>query len=355
MVKLLLNKQRSKNSFNVDNNIKINIKNKTNILPLEEINERVNSYEQYISEKTSSQKYRLSFNITPICSNVLFNNISEIVYHEGGDDCLVFGCNGISGATNNITKSIIDYCTYKDNNAEFLTRYDLINDTAYSHPHIGGVVYHCGYDIFNNHTLRKEEFNIVNKIDKKNNSKKYFNTIRDYSRDFNGNTIIEHMLDLSTDNKTFQKHLYQVDNILTFEESINENLIEKDGWVGFINPTNLNIVNYNNNDISISIGKCMNNNKSCEMIDMYPDRSLYSFIPKINKYRNNREEKNWDYCLTYPYENYYNELVEHVCENGTKINYYPCIDISNYLNNEDFKNNLNNLSFVYESGIKEQF
>lgn len=35
--------------------------------------------------------------------------------------------------------------------------------------------------------------------------------------------------------------------------------------------------------------------------------------------------------------------------------YYPCIDISNYLANEDFKNSLNNLSFIYTSGIKEQF
>ena len=33
---------------------------------------------------------------------------------------------------------------------------------------------------------------------------------------------------------------------------------------------------------------------------MYPDRTLYSFNPKYNKYRN-REEYNWDIILTYPY------------------------------------------------------
>ena len=44
----------------------------------------------------------------------------------------------------------------------------------------------------------------------------------------------------------------------------------------------------------------MNNNKAGEFIDMYPDRSLYSFVPKYNKHRD-RQENNWDYCLTYPY------------------------------------------------------
>lgn len=36
-----------------------------------------------------------------------------------------------------------------------------------------------------------------------------------------------------------------------------------------------------------------------DFIEMYPDRSLYSFVPKFNKYRN-RIEKNWEYCITYP-------------------------------------------------------
>ena len=57
------------------------------------------------------------------------------------------------------------------------------------------------------------------------------------------------------------------------------------------------------------------------MIDMYPDRSLFSFIPKINKYRENRLEYNWDYCLTYPFENFYdNILVQYNCSDGTKVN-----------------------------------
>lgn len=44
----------------------------------------------------------------------------------------------------------------------------------------------------------------------------------------------------------------------------------------------------------------MNNNKACEIYNMYPDISLFSFVPKYNKYQQ-RKESNWDYCLTYPY------------------------------------------------------
>ena len=41
------------------------------------------------------------------------------------------------------------------------------------------------------------------------------------------------------------------------------------------------------------------NRNACEFIDLYPDRTLFSFLPKYNKYRK-RAEKNWDYCITYP-------------------------------------------------------
>lgn len=36
-----------------------------------------------------------------------------------------------------------------------------------------------------------------------------------------------------------------------------------------------------------------------DFVDMYPDRSLYSFVPKFNSKRK-RIEKNWDYYITYP-------------------------------------------------------
>ena len=315
MFKIFLNKKKSKDSVNKENNINVSLKSENNIIPLSDIVKNVNEYEQYVKEKKNSQTYRLSFNITPLCSNVLFNKITEIVYHEGANDCVVFNKKNVKGEIKN--EYIKNYCEYKGIEPNKLYRDVLIRDTGFSHPECGGLVYRCGYDIFNNHTLRKKEFNVVNKLGgiKKEN----FNTLLDYRRDKDGKEI-ENWKDNLEENEVIREmyeHLYMYDTVHTFDNSVNENLIEKNGWVGFINPVGLNIPNYKD----ISLNKCMNNNKACEMIDMYPDRSLFSFVPKINKYRENRIEKNWDYCLTYPFENFYdNDLVSYKCKNETIIN-----------------------------------
>lgn len=77
----------------------------------------------------------------------------------------------------------------------------------------------------------------------------------------------------------------------------------------------------------MGISCLLNNKDACEFIDFYPDRTLYSFSPKLNTFRH-RYEYNWDICLTYPFKNYYdNEVVEnanHTCNalrivNVTKI------------------------------------
>ena len=74
-------------------------------------------------------------------------------------------------------------------------------------------------------------------------------------------------------------------------------------------------------EYNTSLNKCMNNNKAGEFIDMYPDRSLFSFLPKYNKYLN-RYEYNWDYCITYPYKNYYDNHLfqETYSKNDMKVN-----------------------------------
>lgn len=316
MFKIFLNKNKSKNSVNEENKLNFTFLNKNRIVPLTNIVANVNEYEQYIKEKKESQIYRLSFNITPLCSNVLFNKISEIVYHEGADDCVVFNKKTVEGNVKGI-ELLNNYCKYKNIESTKLHKEDLIRDTGFSHLECGGLVYHCGYDIFNNHVLRKKDFNVVNKLGSE--YKKYFNTLYDLKRNNKGEEVENwrDSLDENGKKNTFYEHLYMYDTIYTFDESVNENLVEKNGWIGFINPNGLNVPNYK----TISLNKCMNNNKACEMIDMYPDRSLYSFIPKINKYRDNRIEKNWDYCLTYPFENFYdNELVQYTCKNNVKVN-----------------------------------
>ena len=342
-IKILKGDKLHKLSTNKENLVNIDLYNNSRLLPTDNIDERVDEYKEYLKEKEKSHKYRLSFTINPLCTNILFNNISEIVYMEGSNNCKYFA---LSGTTISGLSDVKNYLTYKGlSGMTSLNRIDLIRDTGFSHPDIGSFVYHCGYDIFNNHTLRKKEFSVINKLgDYTGETRNYFNTIQDFKRGYNGNIITETYVNYG-ENGIIKEgdgfgernlHQYQTDTLYSFIDSINENLIEENGWVGFLNKTTLDIPNYVQSvkdasgntvyDYNISLNKTMNNNKSGEFIDMYPDRSLYSFIPKVNKYRNNRLEPNWDYCLTYPCENFYdNSLVQYNDSvNKIKVNGLKC-------------------------------
>lgn len=308
---ILLGKNKSKLSVNVDNNVEVNIDVNEKIIPSGALTHILNEYEQYITEKDASRKHRFIFTIKPYCTNVLFNAVSELVYMEGSDNCLFFGKQYNTDYNGKLPSGITEYHKYtnrKTADDKYLTRDAMIRDTAYSHKDIGPVVYHCGYDIFNNHTLRALEFNVINTLEGSNTGNDTgnatFNTILDYLRDKDGKRVTDKTFFRNAKGEItvtdIQKHLYQIDTISPYTKSINDNLIESNGWLGFINPTSMDINNYND----IALNKCMNNNKACEQIDMYPDRSLYSFLPKYNSYRD-RYEPNWDVCLCYASGMYY--------------------------------------------------
>ena len=216
-------------------------------------------------------------------------------------------------------------------NQEKLTWQQALRDTEYSHPLLfddnDPYVYHCGYDIFNNHRLRSNTFTYINKVSSADTENTTFNTLWDFVRDRSGNTISE-VVSLINNNET-DVHVYGVDTIRTMEDCFINEIREENGWYGFINKTDIDIPNAtitteDGEEEDISINKVLNNNRACEFIDLYPDRSLYSFIPKVNKYRN-RLEKNWDYCITYPYENDYAKFNEIVgLDSGLTINEGGC-------------------------------
>lgn len=350
--KVLLNNKKGKESANKENRLTIDITNNTKLIPTDKIEKVIDEYKQYLKEKKESRKYRLTFDISPYCSNVLFNHLSEIVYKEGAPDCQCSNYKIFNDKLDNVK----EYLTYKgmgDKNT--LTREDMIMDTGFTHPEIGPFVYHCGYDIFNNHTLRKKEFGVINKM-KDNTDNEYrrkFNTIEDYKRYHYGDIVDENVLQRSNNllyKKNRKIHQYQVSNLLLFSESINENLIEQDGWIGFINPSTIDIDNYVTENRSISLNKCMNNNKSNEFIDMYPDRSLYYFLPKVNKYRN-RREYNWDYCLTFPYRNLYeHDLVQYTNkEAGIVVNGLKAVLIDKEIDSFE-ENGVKILTYEIEEG-----
>lgn len=299
---IFLERNRSEFSNNVEGSINLELSTKTRLLPNDSISDNFSLYEQYNRERDECEKYRLILNINPVCSNVLFNARTEILLNEGADNCELLNGN-TTFSKENVAKKAVN----TTQNIDYMT---AIRNTEYSHKNNGGFVYHCGFDIFNNHMLRKKEFIHVNKI--KGNSDDdgtKYNTIFDYCRDGQGNIVEEDIIVKYTRAQKVKMHLYEYDTIMSMPTAFSENCIDKDGWWGFTNPNTIEIPN--SDDKSVSINRMMANNKACEFIDLYPDRTLFSFVPKFNKNKR-RPEKNWDYCLTYPYKSDY-EFVDTIC------------------------------------------
>lgn len=308
-VKILLGEKSHKLGVNVDNHVGLSLVDERRIMPPTDYTATIDAYERYFAEKDASDKYRLSFTINPICSNILFNVITEPVYMEGSDEVLVFLKDGAKGNGDEVAlpQAMVDYLKKAKGedrpSTGSTTRDILIHDTGFSHKDIGPVVYHCGYDIFDNHfLLRKDGFFIINS----GGTDQYFNTIRDTLRGRDARPIKDKVF-IMNGNKTLNDserpmHVYYYDGVNSYYSSTVENLIERDGWFGFLNKVSMPVVNYRTrggNDVIIN--KCMNNDPAYGQIDMYPGRDLYSFVPKYNPYRR-REENNWDFCITYPYK-----------------------------------------------------
>lgn len=292
MRQAFLENKRSAVSQSQEHSMAVSLTAKTRSLPYNNLIGELSAYQLYNDERDSSNRFRMIFTVNPVCSNVLFNMKTEVMKNEGSNECKVLfdgadieGIDGINNAGNSTN----------------LDRYQAIKDTEYSHNKLGGLTYHCGLDIFNNHMLRNEGFVHVNKT-KDDARTSTYNTLEDLLRDCDGNQVTEKVGVNYKDKSKTNIHLYQHDSIRSFYEAYSDNISEKNGWYGFTNPGNIEIPNHKDqNGNEYMINRMLLNNKACEYIDMYPDRSLYSFIPKYNKYRN-RVEKNWNYAITYSYK-----------------------------------------------------
>lgn len=301
--KILLEKNRSISSNNATNYLDVDLYAKEKGLSNEDLIKTLSLAEQYNREKDACNKFRIILTVNPICSNVLYNMKTEVMINEGSDDCEVL----YDGNTFDKYK----YARNAVNTTAPITYRQALSDTEYSHKDNGHFIYHCGADIFNNHMLRAMEFCHVNKAtDSTSEQLKVFNTLRDYLRDGNGKIVKEDIhTDYQKNGQLVDMHLYRFDSVYTMQNAFYERCKERDGWWGFINPSYINIPNSANKNILIN--RLLANNKPCEFIDLYPDRTLFSFIPKYNKARK-RVEKNWDYCITYPYRND-TEKINEIC------------------------------------------
>lgn len=321
--KVFLQSHISKQSSNTSNGVNVQLKGKRKLLPTTDMSESVSQYEQYLEERGKCNKIRLTCQVNPICSNVLYNSVTEIVRNEGSDDVEVLNYgNGtieegnVSGGKTNDSKFWSssrwsgDALTVLNGNANGSHPTNAIRDTQLSSPS-NGFVYHCGKDIFNNHLIRSNTFKTIckRKDDKedtlKDKSSTTFNTIADKMRDVNGNEVVETLYfpvdaPINGHKKDVTMHVYRYDDILTYADSVKNRLVQKyDGWVGFYNRSKIKSYNDFKKGEIMDIERPIMYKNGGDFIEMYPDRSLYSFVPKFNKHRK-RVEKNWEYCITYP-------------------------------------------------------
>tara|TARA_R110002110_G_scaffold131093_9_gene311691 strand:- start:338 stop:2752 length:2415 start_codon:yes stop_codon:yes gene_type:complete len=78
-IKILLNKERSVDSVNENSKLEFNIDNTNKVLPLNDINSIVNSYEQFLIEREESSIYRFYGVLNGTVSNPLYND-NIIIY-----------------------------------------------------------------------------------------------------------------------------------------------------------------------------------------------------------------------------------------------------------------------------------
>lgn len=195
--KFFLNENNSKKSTNYSLTYRVNLNGEKRLYNDSDIVSTISAFEQYNVERKASNKVRLICEINPICTNILFNPITEIVKNEGSDDVICL----------NYTPTEEDEAIKPTSNGEEFVwnSYQAVRDTQLSNKACG-YDYHCGIDIFNNHLLRNNTFKIVS-YNSKNSKRKYsnryrtnpsshtyinesFNTIDDWLRDSRGIRVL---------------------------------------------------------------------------------------------------------------------------------------------------------------------
>lgn len=297
--RLLLNQARNAESDKSNMTIPVELNTNRELIVDGDFNETINQYSVYLDEREACTKVRLSASVNIVASNVIFNSVTEIVKDEGSKDCKCI----------NFSPEKVSSTIGKPSNFEWGRDINAaIMDTqlSYSGDENKNYTYLCGIDIFDNHILRsKTSFPvywrtsyITSLQDKPLDA---FNSISDYVRDDFGLKEKKYSAFVNDYHGQYSSklkfaHRYNMKNIMSFEESLQKNLVNNDGWVGFYNKGQM---------LSLSGGKPMgienvlNNETRNKFIDLFPGRDRYSFTPHYNKFRK-RFEKNWEYCLTYP-------------------------------------------------------
>lgn len=309
-INVFLEKFRSKSSTNTSEGLHVSLAGKRKLLPVNDTSNVLSQNDQYNKERENCSIIRLTCQVNPICSNVLFNRVTEVVSGEGSPDVSVvnYGIGNVNANGKDMGFWSGGRLAYNGADSPIqqigLHPTNSIRNTQLSNQ---GFIYHCGLDILNNHLIRSNTFKTVTYDTESSES---FNTIADMMRKVDGNNVTETIpfpveANVADNQKEQDLHLYEIDDILTFKDCVKERLIGTyNGWFGFKNKSK--IKSYNHQFVtgsSLEIEKPLMYMSGGDFVDMYPDRSLYSFVPKYNGFRK-RIEKNWNYCITYPSSSY---------------------------------------------------
>ena len=302
--KFLQEKSLNSSTDNAEKSLNVDLSAKSRLIPFSETANMLGLNDLYTEERNACENYRMIFTVNPICSNILYNAVTEPVYKEGSEEAI----NLVQSAVRRNNEDVFPNGTL-NMSGDSVDQIAAVRDTEYSHEKIGNFKYHCGFDIFNNHLLRSSEFEHTDRTEV---NKKEFNTIEDYAIDYNGDLVMRVVNESAgpldnPQNNMSKVRLYSLDNLKTMSTAFYDGLRVVDGWYGFYNTGYINIPNGKLDNKDVYVNRVLNNETPCGFIDMYPDRSLYSFIPKVNRFRR-RLERNWDCAIVYPFENDYDRF-----------------------------------------------
>jgi len=287
--KLLLNQARHADSDTSNTTLQVELPGDKEVIVDGAFNDTVNQYGVYLDEREACNKVRLTATVNMVASNIVFNTVTEIVKNEGSSDCtcLNYDPTKISSSIgkNPSWGSDINYAVI-----DTQISYDGESDKNYT--------YNCGIDIFNNPILRSNTY-ISQWLYEGSDQDSYdFNTFDEFVCDEYKSVLAPVSMFTKAD-KEFQMHQYRHNksNTMSFFDSLDRNMVDNNGWIGFYNKSQAKTVSGNTNGYGTD--RVLNNESPGKFIDLFPGRDRYSLIPRYNSYRR-RFENNWEHCLTYP-------------------------------------------------------
>ena len=117
---IFLNEFNSKKSVSNTSGLNVALGGRRKLIPSTDTSHVISAYEQYEKERKACNIVRLTCQVNPVCSNVLFNRITEVVKDEGssGLTMLNYGFSGskFTACTEDESKyCIFDSVKYKEN------------------------------------------------------------------------------------------------------------------------------------------------------------------------------------------------------------------------------------------------